>query len=123
MSLETTRPKQPSGRTRADRSRFLRDDRRLWAVPLVALLLDVLTTLYGIEMGLTELNPVVLSLVPSFGLLGSLVLLKATVLGFALTAWVVLPLRYRAAIPFGIAIPWGIAGLLNAQLILVTAFA
>ncbi|WP_410764726.1 DUF5658 family protein [Haloferax sp. DFSO60] len=122
MSHETTRP-ELTAKERKERLRSLRDDRRLWLVPLVALVLDVLTTLYGIEHGLAELNPVVLSLVPSLGILWTLLLLKALVLAVGVTMWRLLPLRHRAAVPLGVAIPWGIAGLLNAQLILSTVFA
>ncbi|MFC7203657.1 DUF5658 family protein [Haloferax namakaokahaiae] len=122
MSHETTRA-EPTAQQRAERSRILRDDRRLWVVPLVALVLDVLTTVYGLQHGLTELNPVVLSLVPSLGILWTLLLLKAFVLAVGITMWRLLPLQHRAAVPLGVAVPWGIAGLLNAQLILSTVFA
>ncbi|AFK19221.2 MULTISPECIES: DUF5658 family protein [Haloferax] len=97
-------------------------DHGLWLVTMLALVLDVLTTLYGLGQGLTELNPVVIKLIPSFGPVGSLLLLKLVVLAVALVAWEMLPTRYRAAIPISVAVPWGVAGLMNTQLILVTIF-
>ncbi|KAB1188505.1 MULTISPECIES: DUF5658 family protein [Haloferax] len=103
-------------------SHILTDDHILWVVTMLALVLDVLTTLYGLGRGLAELNPVVLAFIPTLGVVGSLLFLKVVVLTVALVAWVSLPKRYRAAIPIGVAVPWGIAGLMNTQLILVTLF-
>ncbi|WP_416839644.1 DUF5658 family protein [Haloferax sp. DFSO52] len=98
------------------------DDHVLWGVTMLALVLDVMTTLYGLGRGLAELNPVVLALIPSFGPVGALLFLKVLVLCIALVAWTVLPNKYRAAIPIGVAVPWGVAGLMNTQLILITLF-
>ncbi|KTG07504.1 DUF5658 family protein [Haloferax profundi] len=103
-------------------SHVVSDDNVLWAVTMLALILDVVTTLYGLGRGLAELNPVVLAFIPSMGTVGALLFLKLVVLTVALVAWVVLPKRYRAAIPIGVAVPWGVAGLMNTQLILVTLF-
>ncbi|KAB1198877.1 MULTISPECIES: DUF5658 family protein [Haloferax] len=103
-------------------SHVVSDDNILWVVTMLALVLDVLTTLYGLGRGLAELNPVVLALIPSFGPVGALLILKLVVLAVALVAWTVLPNRYRAAIPIGVAVPWGVAGLMNTQLILITLF-
>lgn len=103
-------------------SHVVSDDNVLWVVTMLALVLDVLTTLYGLGRGLAELNPVVLALIPSFGPVGALLFLKTVVLAVAVVAWVVLPNKYRAAIPIGVAVPWGVAGLMNTQLILITMF-
>ncbi|SEK71670.1 hypothetical protein [Haloferax larsenii] len=117
MSLET--PRSESARTLF--SRVVSDDSHLWLVTLLALVLDVATTMFGLSLGLSELNPVVLALMPQFGALGTLLLLKSVVLLISGTMWVFLPVRYRGAIPIGVAVPWGVAGLMNAQLILLTS--
>ena len=103
-------------------SHVVSDDNVLWVVTMLALILDVLTTLYGLGRGLAELNPVVLALIPSFGPVGALLFLKMVVLCIAVVAWTVIPKAYRAAIPIGVAVPWGVAGLMNTQLILITLF-
>ncbi|ELZ98978.1 hypothetical protein C440_01440 [Haloferax mucosum ATCC BAA-1512] len=95
-------------------------DHALWGVTMLAFALDVLTTLYGLGQGLTELNPVVLALMPTLGAVGSLLFLKLVVVAVAVGAWTTLPARYRASIPIGVAVPWGVAGLMNVQLILAT---
>ncbi|WP_396612701.1 DUF5658 family protein [Haloferax sp. S1W] len=118
MSLETPGPDALSTLL----SRVVSDDTHLWAVTILAFLLDVVTTLFGLSQGLSELNPVVLALIPRFGALWTLLLLKSIVLLVAGLLWVVLPVRYRGAVPIGVAIPWTVAGLMNTQLILITLF-
>lgn len=112
----------PAETPRTVLSHVASDDHVLWVVTMLALTLDVLTTLYGLGRGLSELNPVVLAFIPSMGPVGALLFLKTVVLVVAVVAWVILPKRYRGAIPIGVAVPWGVAGLMNTQLILVTLF-
>ncbi|ELK55698.1 MULTISPECIES: DUF5658 family protein [Haloferax] len=118
MSHELPLPETP----RAALAHAVSDEHVLWTVTMLAFVLDVLTTLYGLGRGLAELNPVVLALIPVFGPVGALISLKLVVLAVAVVAWRVLPSRYRGAIPIGVAVPWGVAGLMNTQLILVTVF-
>lgn len=90
---------------------------KLWVIVIVTLLLDVGTTLYGLEVGLTERNPVVNSLRPALGLLGTLVLLKGCVCLVGVTAWRTLPAKYRGLAPLGIALPWSLAVATNSVLL------
>jgi hypothetical protein len=90
----------------------------LWAFVVVALVLDVVLTYYGLAAGLQEGNPVARALFSMFGVVESMLLMKGLVIAVALVAYAWLPKRYRPVVPLGIALPWFVAGVINASLIL-----
>jgi len=85
----------------------------LWAVALASLAADGALTVYGIRLGLTEVNPVAADLIASVGTLGALALLKGGALTVAVVGWVVMPEDYRGLVPAGLALPWVSASLMN----------
>jgi hypothetical protein len=121
MSLRTS---EPSQRPTAIRQRTLfpvtSRERRLWGLVILALSLDIVTTIYGIHLGLGEGNPIARHLMELVSPLGAMVLLKGLVLALGLGAWMVLSRRYRSVVPLGLAIPWLVAGVFNAGLVLAT---
>jgi hypothetical protein len=90
----------------------------LWGLVVLGLTLDVATTSYGIHIGLSEGNPLAREVMHLLSPLGAMVLLKAVVLSFGAGVWAVLPRRYRAIVPLGLAVPWLIAGLFNSVVVL-----
>lgn len=86
--------------------------RSLWLLLLFATLADVVTTLYGISIGLTEGNPFVATTLATTGVPGFLVL-KAAVLGFGFACWRLLPRRHAIAVPAGLAVPTLLAAASN----------
>lgn len=108
MSTPSTTSPAPPG-TREGLSALLPavlgDDRRLWALALGAMVLDVGLTWIGLTIGLQELNPVAASFITAYGLLGAALILKggAVVLGY--TVWRLLPVTQRAIIPVALGLP------------------
>jgi hypothetical protein len=100
------------------RSRFRSTDLWLWAFVVVALVLDVVLTYYGLAAGLQEGNPLARTLFSMFGVVESMLFLKGVVIAVALVAYASLPERYQSVVPLGIALPWFVASLINASLIL-----
>jgi hypothetical protein len=47
-----------------------------------------------------------------------MLLMKGLVIAVALVAYAWVPKRYRPVVPLGIALPWFVAGVINASLIL-----
>ena len=97
-------------RERLERGRTVESS--LWAVALVAMLLDVVSTDYGLAMGLSEVNPLGRMALDAFGSVG-LFLAKLPVLVLATVGWWLLPETERWAVPLGLAVPWGTAVALN----------
>lgn len=89
----------------------------LWALALLTLTLDVVTTTYGLEAGLAEMNPFVNYLLPIFGLAGTFVVLKSSALLVGIAAWGTMPSKVRGVVPLGLALPWGIAVVSNTVLL------
>jgi len=85
----------------------------LWAVAIASLVADGVLTVYGIRLGLTEVNPVAADLIAHVGALPALALLKGVALTVAVAGWVVMPENYRGLVPAGLALPWAVASLLN----------
>lgn len=100
----------------ATRRRVARAERELWAVALLALLGDLVLTVYGLEQGLTEANPVARAAVERYGYV-ALAGLKAVALLVGVLGWVVLPRRYRAVIPLALAVPWTFAVVVNVMML------
>jgi len=92
-------------------------ERELWVVVVVAMLADVYLTQLGLSSGLREGNPVVRSLVESFGI-GALAALKFGVLGLGGIVRELVPERQAPTIPLGLAIPWVVAVCINGALVL-----
>jgi hypothetical protein len=93
-------------------------DAWLWGVVVVALVLDVVLTYYGLGLGLQEGNPIARSFFSMLGVIEAMLLLKGSVMAMALVAWIALPRQYRAVVPIGVALPWLVASAINATLIL-----
>ena len=89
----------------------------LWVVAIATMLLDVGLTDYGLAMGLSEVNPLGRAALAAFGSAG-LLLAKLPVLALAVVGWWVLPDAERWAVPLGLAVPWGLATVLNVSMLL-----
>lgn len=98
-----------------------RNERSLWALALLLLALDVALTLYGLERGLTEGNPVARAAMDAVGPALAMVLMKTFSLVVAGACAFALPRRYRGIVPLGLSLPWGVAVLINATLIVLVA--
>ncbi|WP_240137544.1 DUF5658 family protein [Salinigranum salinum] len=90
----------------------------LWGLVAVSFLLDVGLTSYGLSLGLREANPIARAFFSMLGVVEAMLLLKGTVVGMALVAWMWVPRRYRPIIPLGVALPWLVASTINLGLIL-----
>lgn len=90
----------------------------LWGFVAVALVLDVVLTYYGLAAGLQEGNPLARTLFSMYGVIESMLFLKGIVIAVALVAYVSVPEKYQPVVPLGIALPWFVASLINASLIL-----
>ncbi len=91
-------------------------ERALWAVVVLAALADVLLTYYGLQIGLTEANPVARGAIEGYGYWTMLVL-KGGALSVGVACWVALPDRFSPVVPLGLAIPWVVASAINFTLI------
>lgn len=89
---------------------------KLWFVVVSAMAADVLLTVYGLELGLTEVNPVAVSAMSAFGYAG-LGLLKCMALGIGVVCWALTPQQYAPIIPLGLATPSIIAVCINTALV------
>jgi hypothetical protein len=92
-------------------------ERLLWAVVLLALVGDLLTTYVGLRAGLVESNPVARRALGQFGFL-SLVGLKAFALAVGFVGRTLVPREYVAFVPVGLAAPWMFAVVVNLSLFL-----
>ena len=92
-------------------------ERELWVVVLVALLADVYLTQLGLQYGLNEGNPLARYLIDAFGI-GALAALKVGVVGLGGLLRELVPARQAPTIPLGLAIPWVVAVVINATLLL-----
>lgn len=87
------------------------------ALGLAMVLGDLVTTLYGLEIGLREQNPFVVATLGRFGAAG-LVGLKLVAVSWVALIWRGLGRRYGLAAMAGLMIPQGIAVVLNVITIL-----
>ncbi len=82
----------------------------IWALAALAAVLDVALTYRGLQLGLTEGNPVVATLLGSAGIVG-LVAVKLVVLGLAVLGRSLRP-RWGPWLSLGMVVPWlGAAGI------------
>lgn len=84
----------------------------LWVVVVVAMAADLALTVYGLERGLTEANPVAVYSMEVLGLAG-LGVLKLLALGVGVVGWVLVPREYAAVVPLGLAVPTTLTVLVN----------
>ncbi|MFB6069158.1 MAG: DUF5658 family protein [Halobacterium sp.] len=90
----------------------------LWTVVGATVLLDVGLTAYGLDLGLTEGNPIAAAFVERFGVVVALGGLKAVALGVALAGWALVSRPFRGLVPLGLALPWTAVTFVNAVTIL-----
>lgn len=95
----------------------LEAERELWGLVIAAMLIDVTLTVHGLQIGLRELNPVAVEVIEMAGAVG-LYLMKGGALLVGLCCRPLLPSRYTALIPLGLAIPSLFAVIHNSVLIL-----
>jgi uncharacterized membrane protein len=85
----------------------------LWLVAVATLVADGALTVYGIRLGLTEVNPVAAGLIADVGVVPALAILKGVAVAVAVVGWVVMPADYRGLVPAGLALPWAFASVVN----------
>jgi hypothetical protein len=90
-------------------------ERALWTLVAVGLVADLLTTYYGLQLGLSESNPVARAAIEQFGF-SAMVGLKLFAVGVGLACRQLLPDRHVLLVPLGLAIPWLAASLVNLSL-------
>jgi hypothetical protein len=94
-----------------------RRDVQLWVLVIGSMLADIALTIYGLEQGLLERNPIVL-----FGLdvvgYAALAFLKAPALLLAFVGWVALPTEFGRLTLVGLSLPWTGAVVVNVWVIL-----
>ena len=90
-------------------------ERMLWGLVAVGLVADLLTTYYGLQLGLSESNPVARTAIEQFGF-GAMVGLKLFAVAVGLGCRQLLPERHVLLVPLGLAIPWLAASGINLSL-------
>ena len=90
-------------------------ERLLWALVTVGLVADLLTTYYGLRLGLSESNPVARTAIQQFGF-SAMVGLKLFAVGVGLGCRRLLPDRHAILVPAGLAVPWLAAAAINLAL-------
>jgi hypothetical protein len=105
-------------RVRWDRFTFWLTSREafLWRAAAALLVLDLLTTAYGLHLGLEESNPVAAALMERHGIL-ALGFLKGFAVAVAVGGWAVLTRDRRFIVPVCLAVPWFAGTASNALLI------
>jgi len=91
-------------------------ERELWLLVVVTMLADVPLTMYGLQLGLTEMNPVARTAIEVAGALG-LYVLELVALSIGLGCTLLVPQRYTALVPLGLALPSVFAVVVNSLLI------
>lgn len=94
-----------------------RRDLHLWTLVIVAMVADIGLTLYGLERGLLERNPIVLFGLNTVGY-AALAFLKVPALLLGFVGWVSLPRTFGRLNLIGLALPWFIAVGINVWVIL-----
>lgn len=87
------------------------------ALGVAMVLGDLVTTVYGLEVGLREQNPFVVAVMARFGVAG-LVGLKLVAVSWVAIIWRALGRRYGIAAMAGLMVPQGLAVVLNVVTIL-----
>lgn len=92
-------------------------ERELWLIVVFTMLADVPLTLLGLDLGLTEMNPVARAAIESAGALG-LYVLELIALSIGLCCSQLVSAQNSALVPLGLAIPSVFAVVVNSSLIL-----
>ncbi|MFC3956823.1 DUF5658 family protein [Halovivax cerinus] len=87
-------------------------ERVLWGVVVVVLVGDVVTTIVGLHLGLSESNPIARSAIDGWGVVGMLAL-KAGAVAIAVACRGLVAPAYRSIVPAALALPWGAAAIVN----------
>lgn len=96
-------------------------ERDLWFLVAAAMLVDVTLTVHGLVLGLPEQNPVARFAIDTAGVLGLYALkLVALLLGGSCRS--LIPDRYSAAVPLGLAVPSVLAVGINTVVIAWVTF-
>ncbi|WP_321113035.1 DUF5658 family protein [Halorussus salinisoli] len=90
-------------------------ERTLWILVGVALVGDLLTTYYGLRIGLSESNPVARTAIDQFGF-SAMVGMKLFAVGVGVVCRQLLPDRHGLLVPAGLAVPWTAAVVINLSL-------
>lgn len=90
-------------------------ERHLWALAVLAAVLDIVSTYAGLQVGLSEGNPLAASLIEQVGII-SLVGLKAAALAVAGVARCYKP-AWGPWLSLGLVVPWLTASGVNAVLL------
>lgn len=91
-------------------------ERELWFVVVCAMLVDIVLTLHGLQLGLVERNPVARRALDAFGTLG-LYGLKMAALSVGVCCRLAVHERYAPVVPVGLAVPSLVAVCINTALI------
>lgn len=76
---------------------------------------DLITTYYGLQLGLTESNPVARAALERFGF-SAMVGMKLLAVGVGLGCRRLLPDEHGLLVPAGLAVPWLAAAVVNLSL-------
>jgi hypothetical protein len=88
----------------------------------VTLLGDVVFTLIGLSIGATEGNPIARQLMHTVGVLPAMATLKLFALAVGVAGWSLLPPSARVVVPVGLAVPWGLATMVNVVVVVAIAW-
>ena len=97
-----------------------RTERLLWGLVGLSMIGDVVTTLLGLHMGLSEANPAARTAIEGAGVFGMLAL-KAGAIVFALACRRLVDPPFRPIVPAALAIPWTTAVAVNLYMITMVA--
>lgn len=89
----------------------------LWMIVLTAMTVDIFLTLYGLQQGLIERNPIALFGMNTIGY-AVLAFLKVPAILIGFLGWLILPKTYRQVNLIGLSLPWIGAISLNLWLII-----
>lgn len=87
-------------------------ERRLWLLVAIALLADTASTIYGVEAGYVEGNPLMRYALDSLGVVG-IVAITSGVLAVAVACRPLLDGVHRPYVPAAVSTPWIAAALVN----------
>ncbi|MFC6836312.1 DUF5658 family protein [Halomarina ordinaria] len=93
-----------------------RYERGFWGLAVAAMVLDITLTLYGLRIGLVEMNPIASRVITQYGALG-MVAMKGFGFGVAVFGRQVVHRRYAALVPLALALPWVVAVCVNVVMI------